>query len=62
MNGTAATPFIPCRLWCVIYQLPNPYPFTISLSLQGTKMVFAGLKKPQDRKDLIAYLKSTCSA
>lgn len=23
----------------------------------GTKMVFAGLKKPQDRTDLIAYLK-----
>jgi hypothetical protein len=31
-------------------------------SFQGTKMVFAGLKKPQDRHDLIAYLKSTCSA
>ena len=25
--------------------------------LAGTKMVFAGLKKPQDRADLIAYLK-----
>ena len=23
----------------------------------GTKMVFAGLKKPQDRADLIAFLK-----
>jgi cytochrome c len=23
----------------------------------GTKMVFPGLKKPQDRADLIAYLK-----
>ena len=23
----------------------------------GNKMVFAGLKKPQDRADLIAYLK-----
>ena len=39
--------------------------FLILLSLvyfQGTKMVFAGLKKPQDRKDLIAYLKKSCSA
>ncbi len=27
------------------------------LGLTGTKMVFAGLKKPQDRADLIAYLK-----
>ena len=26
-------------------------------SVAGTKMVFAGLKKPQDRADLIAYLK-----
>lgn len=26
--------------------------------IPGTKMVFAGLKKPQDRADLIAYLES----
>lgn len=31
--------------------------------IPGTKMVFAGLKKPQDRADLIAYLKeSTANA
>merc|ERR1712187_735187 len=27
--------------------------------IKGTKMVFAGLKKEKDRKDLIAYLKSS---
>jgi|Transcript_7482 cytochrome c len=27
--------------------------------IPGTKMVFAGLKKPQDRADLIAHLKSS---
>ena len=34
----------------------------VNSNLQGTKMVFAGIKKPQERKDLIAYLQSTCSA
>ena len=28
-----------------------------SLHYAGTKMVFAGLKKPEDRANLIAYLK-----
>ena len=32
--------------------LENPLTF-----MPGTKMAFAGLKDPQDRKDLIAYLK-----
>jgi cytochrome c len=32
--------------------LENPLAF-----MPGTKMAFAGLKDPQDRKDLIAYLK-----
>lgn len=27
--------------------------------IPGTKMVFPGLKKPQDRADLIAYLKQS---
>lgn len=27
--------------------------------IPGTKMVFAGLKKPQERADLIAYLKDS---
>ena len=34
--------------------------FTKNFSV-GTKMVFAGLKKPQDHTDLIAYLKSSTS-
>lgn len=32
---------------------------SITSSLQGTKMVFAGIKKPAERKDLIAYLKKS---
>jgi cytochrome c len=33
--------------------LENPLVF-----MKGTKMAFAGLKDPQDRKDVIAYLKT----
>lgn len=29
--------------------------------IPGTKMVFAGLKKPQERADLIAYIKDASS-
>ncbi|TYZ65742.1 hypothetical protein PybrP1_003091 [[Pythium] brassicae (nom. inval.)] len=28
--------------------------------IKGTKMVFAGLKKPAERRDLIAYLMEAC--
>lgn len=35
--------------------LANPKKF-----IPGTKMIFAGLKKPQDRTDLIAYIEQEC--
>jgi len=35
--------------------LENPKKF-----IPGTKMVFAGLKKPQDRADIIAYIEESC--
>jgi cytochrome c len=28
--------------------------------IKGTKMVFAGIKKPSERRDLIAFLKKSC--
>lgn len=28
--------------------------------IPGTKMAFAGLKKPKDRNDLIAYMADAC--
>jgi len=28
--------------------------------IPGTKMVFAGLKKPQERADIIAYIEQNC--
>merc|ERR1711992_160764 len=37
--------------------LENPKKF-----IKGNKMVFGGIKKPQDRNDLIAYMKKTCTA
>ncbi|KAJ0085929.1 hypothetical protein Patl1_07687 [Pistacia atlantica] len=41
------------------------FPDTFETFMQyipGTKMVFPGLKKPQDRADLIAYLKQSTSS
>jgi hypothetical protein len=50
------------RLTCRFVFDALRYRGVFSRHVQGTKMVFAGLKKESDRKDLIAYLKATCSA
>jgi hypothetical protein len=44
---------------CTIHALSSAcsLSFGVGGAGAGTKMVFAGLKKPQDRADLIAYLK-----
>lgn len=36
---------------------PSNSPYVLPCRCAGTKMVFAGLKKPEDRANLIAYLK-----
>jgi len=36
--------------------------FSFALYEQGTKMVFAGIKKADERKDLVAYLKASTTA
>lgn len=45
--------------WLLLVTASDTIPVRLILSdaSAGTKMVFAGLKKPQDRADLIAYLK-----
>lgn len=35
----------------------TPFPLATPFPPTGTKMVFAGLKKPEDRTNLIAFLK-----
>lgn len=42
---------------CLIFvQVFDDFPMAMQY-IPGTKMVFPGLKKPQERADLIAYLK-----
>lgn len=44
------------------YELLNEYLYKPRKSIPGTKMSFAGLKKGQDRADLIAYIASMSDA
>jgi hypothetical protein len=39
----------------------SPFDFCLQY-IPGTKMVFPGLKKPQDRADLISFLKEATSS
>lgn len=40
----------------------DPYLENPKKYMKGTKMVFAGIKKPAERKDLIAFLQKSCKA
>jgi cytochrome c len=44
------------------YQALNAFLYKPKAYVAGTKMNFAGLKKPQDRANLIAYLRSQADA
>jgi hypothetical protein len=46
---------------CRVVQLPQPCTCLLCRRryIPGTKMVFAGLKKPEERANLIAYLKKS---
>lgn len=44
------------------YQGLNEFLWNPKKAVPGTKMVFAGLKKPQDRADVIAWLRSLSDA
>jgi cytochrome c len=44
------------------YQALNTFLYKPKAYVAGTKMNFAGLKKPQDRANIIAYLRSLADA